>query len=96
MRKRVARQAVMCKNAGGNDAPETEGVLFTMIDETTIRRNLSSVRKRIQDAAVRAGRDPRDIRLVAVTKTVGVEEVKTLYRLGQREFGENRVADAQP
>jgi len=31
--------------------------------------------------------------LIAVTKSVGVEEIKTLYHLGQRDFGENRVPD---
>ncbi len=35
-----------------------------------IRENIESIRKRIADAAVRAGRDADDIKLIAVTKTV--------------------------
>ena len=36
------------------------------------------------------------MRLIAVTKTVGLDEVNALYDLGVREFGENRVAVAGP
>ncbi len=58
-----------------------------------IERNLHSVRERIAAACGRVGRDPSEVTLVAVTKTVGPEEVRELYRLGVRHFGENRVAN---
>jgi pyridoxal phosphate enzyme, YggS family len=44
-------------------------------------------------ASKRAGRDPGEVKLIAVTKTVGPAEVRELYDLGVRDFGENRVPD---
>ncbi len=58
-----------------------------------IAENLQTVRNRIAAACARAGRSPEEITLVAVTKTVTPAEVAELYRLGVRDFGENRVAD---
>ena len=61
-----------------------------------IETNLASLRKRIADAAARAHRPPESVRLIAVTKTVSLDTVEILYRLGLREFGENRVPVARP
>jgi pyridoxal phosphate enzyme (YggS family) len=47
------------------------------------------VSKRIADAAQAAGRDPRAITLIAVSKTQPVEAIAALYALGHRDFGEN-------
>lgn len=66
------------------------------MDKARIADNLQQLQQRIAGAAERSGRTTDDVRLVAVTKTVGVEEVEILYELGLREFGENRVHDAQP
>ncbi len=60
-----------------------------MLDE-----NLQRIRKDITDAARRAGRDSGDVRLVAVTKTVGVEAVRRAAALGLEDFGENRLQEA--
>jgi len=57
--------------------------------------NLRRVRSEIAAAAMRAGRDPEDVRLVAVTKTVGVETVRRAVALGLEDFGENRVQGAR-
>jgi pyridoxal phosphate enzyme (YggS family) len=59
-----------------------------------IEASLASVRQRIAEAAKRAGRDASEITLVAVTKTVPVERIIEAYRLGLRDFGENRVQEA--
>jgi len=56
--------------------------------------NLRSVRSRIDAAARRVGRDPSDIRLIAVSKTFGVDSVRAAWAAGQRDFGENRVQEA--
>jgi PLP dependent protein len=56
--------------------------------------NLHSVLNRIADAAVRAGRMPEDITLVAVSKTFPAESILAAYRLGVRNFGENRVEES--
>jgi pyridoxal phosphate enzyme (YggS family) len=45
-------------------------------------------------AAWRAGRDPADITLVAVSKTFGADAVRAAYASGQRDFGENKVQEA--
>jgi pyridoxal phosphate enzyme (YggS family) len=55
---------------------------------------LAGVRERIARAADRAGRDPSSIRLVAVSKTFGVEHVRAAADAGQLDFGENKVQEA--
>ncbi len=60
---------------------------------SSLRERLEEVRHRIARAAERAGRNPSEVELVAVSKTVGPEVVLESYHLGQREFGENRVQE---
>lgn len=55
----------------------------------------ASVQKRIIDAAEAAGRDPGEVRVVAVTKGFGVEVVRAAHRAGLRRFGENRLQEAE-
>ncbi|MBE7058064.1 MAG: YggS family pyridoxal phosphate-dependent enzyme [Ruminococcaceae bacterium] len=57
----------------------------------TIRENLAEINQKIEEAAKKSGRNREDITLVAVTKTVGAEEVAEAYNAGQRVFAENRV-----
>jgi pyridoxal phosphate enzyme (YggS family) len=59
-----------------------------------IAANLERVRARIAAACDRAGRDPAEITLVAVTKTFPAEDVAHLAALGVRDVGENRDPDA--
>jgi PLP dependent protein len=59
-----------------------------------IARNLASIRERIAAAALRAGRRPEDVRLVAVSKTFPIGALREAYAAGQREFGENKVQEA--
>ena len=56
---------------------------------------LASVRTRITRAAEAAGRDPRSVALVAVSKTQGTAEIEAAIHAGQRIFGENRVQEAR-
>jgi pyridoxal phosphate enzyme (YggS family) len=60
-----------------------------------IKRNLEEIKRRLADAARRAGRDPAGIRLVAVTKTVGLEGLQEAVAAGQTLFGENYVQEAK-
>ena len=55
-----------------------------------IAENLNSIKSRIAIAAAKAGRSEDEITLIAVTKTFPVSDVKFLYDLGVRDFGENR------
>lgn len=61
-----------------------------------IPHNLADIRKRIEKASVDAGRNPQEIRLVAVSKTFPAEVVRTAYDQGQRIFGESRLQEALP
>ncbi len=62
---------------------------------TDLERSLRSVQERIAAAAVRAGREPEAVTLVAVSKTQPVEVIQAAYDLGLRHFGENRVGEAE-
>ena len=55
-----------------------------------IRENLASVEHRICAACERSGRDRRDVRLIAVSKTKPVPMLMEAYDEGIREFGENK------
>ena len=59
-----------------------------------IRANLQAVRARIAVAAHAAGRDPREVRLLAVSKTHPAALVDEAYHAGQTAFGENYVQEA--
>lgn len=60
----------------------------------SIADRLTEVRSRITAAARSAGRDPSSIRLIAVSKTVPIDLIRSAYQAGQRDFGENRVQEA--
>jgi pyridoxal phosphate enzyme (YggS family) len=59
----------------------------------TIVSNLSAIHDRISRAAKRAGRNPEDISLMAVTKTFPSQKIIEAYEARQRLFGENRVQE---
>lgn len=56
--------------------------------------NLQTIQQRIQKAAENAHRDPREITLVAVSKTHPADAIIAAYQAGARHFGENRVEEA--
>ena len=60
-----------------------------------IADNLRKTLTRIAVAARSAGRLPREINLLAVSKTFGVEQIKSAANAGQRHFGENYLQEAQ-
>ena len=64
-------------------------VVFCM----SIAENISGIRDRIAAAARRAGRDPVEISLMAVTKTHSPQLIREAYEAGLRLFGENRVQE---
>lgn len=61
----------------------------------SVSENLNSILDRIEKAARRAGRDPKEIALIAVTKKVEVKKIKEALSSGVRAFGENYVQEAQ-
>src|SRR6266571_5847132 len=66
------------------------------VTEDHIAANIGHVRSIIAEAALRVGREPEEITLVAVSKTMPVELVQMAYNLGVTDFGENRVQEALP
>ena len=59
-----------------------------------IKENLVRVRKRIEQAAERAGRDPHTVRLIVVTKEAGIDQIREVMASGVTDIGENRAKDA--
>ncbi len=59
----------------------------------SIAENIVQVRERIAAAARRAGRNPEEITLMAVSKTFPPERIREAYAAGLRIFGENRVQE---
>ena len=56
----------------------------------SLQSNLSDIHKRIEAAALRAGRNKDDITLICVSKTIGAEVINEAVSLGEKVFGENR------
>lgn len=57
--------------------------------------NIARIRDRMAVAAIRAGRGPEEVMLMAVTKTQPAEKIIAAHRAGIRIFGENRVQEFQ-
>ncbi len=64
-------------------------------DFSYVRENYARIRESVNAAALRCGRDPQEITLMAVTKTVAPEIVNCAIDCGIRLLGENRVQEYQ-
>ena len=62
------------------------------MDKYRLRDNFDAIIQRVEAARIRRS-EHHIVQIVAVTKYVGVDEIKALYELGQRAFGESRVQD---
>ena len=62
---------------------------------STIKENLLEVRERIEKAALNVGRDPEEIKLVGVSKTVETDRINEAIEAGITILGENYVQEAQ-
>jgi len=60
-----------------------------------ISSNLEKVREKIAKAASKAGRNPQDIQLVAVSKTVDIKRVKQAIEAGATILGENYIQESR-
>ncbi len=60
-----------------------------------LKKNLAGIKQRIQNAAHGCGRDPNDVKLVAVSKTVETERVQQAIEAGVTILGENYVQEAR-
>lgn len=60
-----------------------------------IEKNLAEVQRQINKACQRYKRDPKDVTLLAVSKTRPVSDIEIAYTCGQRDFGESYLQEAQ-
>ncbi|MBQ1802936.1 MAG: YggS family pyridoxal phosphate-dependent enzyme [Lachnobacterium sp.] len=58
-----------------------------------LEQNLQDVQSKIESACKRAGREPKEVTLIAVSKTKPEEMLQTIYDCGVRDFGENKVQE---
>jgi len=65
------------------------------MSEHDIRANLERVQAAIDHACARASRSPKDVLLIAVSKTMEVERVRSAIAAGVAALGENRVQEAR-
>ncbi len=61
----------------------------------TVRERLENIRERVSAAALRSGRDPSEVRLVAAVKRVPVDRILEAVEAGVEMLGENYVQEAQ-
>ncbi|MFH2128240.1 MAG: YggS family pyridoxal phosphate-dependent enzyme, partial [Pseudomonadota bacterium] len=61
----------------------------------SLAQNLENARRRINGAAKAAGREPHEVRLVAVSKTKPAAAVREALAAGQTLFGENYIQESQ-
>ena len=62
-------------------------------DQKIIRENYEKILSRVREAAARSGREPGEIKVIAVSKTVTADRVKAAFDAGLTDFGENRVQE---
>lgn len=60
---------------------------------SSIEQNIIDVKKRINEAALKSGRNPDEILLLAVSKTIDVPKIKEAVNCGLNSLGENRVQE---
>ena len=58
-----------------------------------IKENLANVRKNIEDACKKVGRDVSEVTLITVSKTKPLSDLRIAYEEGSRDFGENKVQE---
>ena len=60
-----------------------------------IGERLGVIRERIRGACGKVGRDPAAVKLIAVTKTIDAERIKSAFQCGIKDFGENYIQEAR-
>src|SRR4026209_2335137 len=63
--------------------------------EPQLGERLASIRSQIEAAALKCGRSPHEVTLIAISKTHPASLVRTAIELGATDVGENRVQEAE-
>ncbi len=67
----------------------------SQMKDKTLSENIKNIYRQISHAAMRSERNPDDVKLIAVTKTVSTDRIKEAIDWGLRIFGESRVQEAK-
>ena len=65
------------------------------MNEDELDRRLAGIRAQIEATALKCGRSPQDVRLIAISKTHPAALIRTAIGLGATDIGENRVQEAE-
>ena len=79
----------------GDPFAETGGPASRDPGPATLREAIARIREEIQRATIAAGRDPASVRLVAITKTRTVDEIRLALDAGAEDLGENYIQEAR-
>lgn len=60
---------------------------------SVIENNMDFIKNNIEEACSKVNRNPEEINLIAVTKTIDTEKINTALRMGIRNIGENKVQE---
>lgn len=66
---------------------------MSLENDNFLNKAISSIKNSIQTSALKVGRNPYDILLLGVTKTVDIDLMQKAYDCGIKDFGENRVQE---
>src|SRR5262249_17512770 len=91
----AGRAGLRAPRAGAWRAAGEPATIPARMIESDIAANLKAVQDRIAGAARRVGRSRTGVLLVAVSKTVDVEEIRSAIAAGVPALGENRVQEAR-
>jgi len=69
--------------------------MFIDMKDKDLSENIKNIYRKISHAAMRVERNPAEVKLIAVTKTVDTERIKEAVDWGLRVFGESRVQEAK-
>lgn len=58
-----------------------------------VKENYNYVKQQVEETAKSCGRDPKEITLIAVSKTKPLENIEELIEIGVEDFGENKVQE---
>ncbi|MCW8911188.1 MAG: YggS family pyridoxal phosphate enzyme, partial [Gammaproteobacteria bacterium] len=65
-----------------------------MPNPTVIAENINQINNKIAEFAAKYQRQANDITLLAVSKTMPVDDIQAAYEAGQKDFGENYLQEA--
>lgn len=88
--------AVIAPNRPRCEFCDTVGTMRLQSISPEVANKVRTVRDQIADAAIKCGRDPAEVHLIAVSKTKPAELIRAVSAAGVTDFGENYLQEAVP